>query len=200
MDSEQMPSAALTGSTSRAKGPQLVLQSSLGVLAWLGFSALWVWQLEVNVPERWLDSLTVIGTIAGLWVIFTLGWVAWNRSIYRRRHRRNTPVRLEVGMDHDSLGRPIVASRWIRTAPGQILISVNGDGTKRYREAELSSKAMPTRGTTPTPLPTRGATPTALQRLIQGVLTHRNGRARRNGHPHRNGRPAWASRRSGIKR
>ncbi|MGZ5313414.1 MAG: hypothetical protein ACXWEA_04330, partial [Solirubrobacterales bacterium] len=69
------------------------------------------------------------------WTVFTIGWVAWNRGIYRRRHQRDQAAVVEVEMDEDVLGRPVIGAREARDAAGQIVISVDAEGVKRYRRA-----------------------------------------------------------------
>lgn len=128
-------SVALTGSRSRASDGRRAVQIALGALSWIGFGALWMWQLEVYVPSTWLYSITLIAIILAAWIAFTVCWVRWNRNIYARRHRRTTPVRQEVSFTEDSLGRPIVAPGGIRAADGQIIVSVDEDGAKRYDPA-----------------------------------------------------------------
>lgn len=125
-------SVALTGSASRANPLRRAFQAALGALSWIGFALLWVWQLEVYVPSTWMYSICLIAIILAAWIVFTIAWVKWNRNIYARRHRRTTPVRMEVEMAEDSLGRPIVASGGIRAAEGQIFIDVDESDRKRY--------------------------------------------------------------------
>ena len=128
-------SVALTGSRSRASGPRRAVQIALGGLSWIGFTLLWMWQLEVYVPSTWLYSICLIAIILAAWVVLTICWVRWNRNIYARRHRRTAPVRQEVAFDEDSLGRPIRASSGIRAAEGQIIVRVDSDGAKTYGPA-----------------------------------------------------------------
>jgi hypothetical protein len=63
-------------------------------------------------------------------------------NIYRRRHRRTSAPEREVDFEHDQLGRRIVAPRRITAERGQVLISVEEPGIKRY---ELAEPRPPTR-------------------------------------------------------
>lgn len=180
---------ALTGSSSRASGPRRALQIALGALSWVGFGLLWLWQLEVYVPATWLYSICLIAIILGTWILFTIGWVRWNRNIYDRRHRRTTPVRMEVGFEHDSLGRPIRASGGIRAAEGQVLISVDEDGAKRY-ERERKRPALPRLPALPE-IPRR---PRELPAALAAALAAANGAAPANGNGvHPNGNAVYAN-------
>ena len=129
-------SVALTGSASRAGESRRAIQIVLGGLSWIGFALLWLWQLEVYVPSTWLYSICLIAIILAVWIVFTIAWVRWNRNIYSRRHRRTSPVRQEVSFYEDTLGRPIKALGGIRAAEGQIIVSVDDDGNKRYDSAQ----------------------------------------------------------------
>ncbi len=158
-------SVALTGSASRAGKGRRAVQAALGALSWVGFALLWMWQLEVYVPSTWLYSICLIAIILAAWIVLTICWVRWNRNIYARRHRRNTPVRQEVSFDQDTLGRPIKAPGGIRAAEGQIMVSVDGDGNKRYESARLPR------------LPGNGQAPAAAPVAVNG-----NGEVNGNGH------------------
>lgn len=103
-----------------------------GILAWGGFVALWVWQLEVAAPSHWEIDVEVIAGFIILWGLFTVSWVNWNRSIYRRRHRRTEALVTDVEFDHDSLGREIVASPQARHDGGQIFVAIDEEGRKHY--------------------------------------------------------------------
>ena len=133
-------SVALTGSGTRASKPRRAIQIALGALSWIGFALLWLWQLEVYIPATWLYSICLIGSILGVWILFTICWVRWNRNIYARRHRRNSPVRQEVAFYQDTLGRPILAPGGIRAAEGQVIVSVDGAGNKRYDRARRAPR------------------------------------------------------------
>lgn len=180
-DRRQRSSVALTGSRSRAGGMRRAWQLALGALSWVGFALLWLWQLEVYVPATWLYSICLIGIILGLWIVFTIGWVSWNRNIYARRHRRTNPVRMEVGFEQDSLGRPIVASGGIRAAEGQIVISVDEGGAKRYEPAKR--RLLPRLPSVRELLPDWDAIPVAAAAPAAAVPMTANG----NGYAHHNG-------------
>lgn len=125
----------MTGTASDASRTRSVCHAALGVLAWIALGAMWVWQLNTNVPDRWLEGVAAVVAIFVAWAVFTIGWVAWNRGIYRRRHQRDQAVVVEVEMDEDVLGRPVIGAREARDAAGQIVISVDAEGVKRYRRA-----------------------------------------------------------------
>jgi hypothetical protein len=94
-----------------------------------------VWQLNVYVPSDWLGGVELILLLLAAWACFSLGWVAWCRSIYRRRHRRTMPLTREVDFASDRLGRRILAPPGIAAARGQVLISVPEQGVKLYETA-----------------------------------------------------------------
>jgi len=73
------------------------------------------------------------GTLA-LFTVLTLGWVRWNRNIYRRRHRRKAPLVQAVSFVQDTQGRTIVAPPELRERSGEIVVSLTGPelGVKRY--------------------------------------------------------------------
>jgi hypothetical protein len=123
-----------TGASSGSTPARRALHVAIGVLGWALFAGLWVWQLEVFVPSNWLAGLEALGVILAVFALATPTWVAWNRSIYRRRHRRTTPLVLEVDFERDRLGRTIEADPGVRTADGEIAVEVDGDaGVKSYR-------------------------------------------------------------------
>lgn len=97
----------------------------VGVAGWAALAALWLWQLGLGVPARWVEGPVLVLFVFGLWVGFLLCWIVWSRSIYRRRHRRTTPVRYEVGFAADSLGRRITAEPGT-VAASRVEISVSG--------------------------------------------------------------------------
>jgi hypothetical protein len=107
----------------------------IGIAGWIALAALWVWQLGAHVPANWFNGVELILAMLAGWVCLSGAWVAWNRSISRRRHRRTSPIEREVDFAHDTLGRPIVLAPAVRTARGQVLVSVDASGIKRYRLA-----------------------------------------------------------------
>jgi hypothetical protein len=126
-------SVELTGVASEASRTRSFFHVLFGAFAWISFGALWVWTLTFSVPDRWLEGVLLIAAILLAWTLFTICWVTWNRSIYRRRHRRGDPVELEIEMDEDTLGRPVLGAREARDHEGQIVISVDEEGSKHYR-------------------------------------------------------------------
>jgi hypothetical protein len=126
---------ALTGSRSRAGHAQLLAHLLVGLAGWVVLAGLWVWQLKVHVPANWLGGVELILALLAVWVCFSIAWVEWNRSIYRRRHRRTRPIERELDFTRDSLGRPVIASPGLASARGQLIVSVDAEGVKRYRLA-----------------------------------------------------------------
>ena len=125
-----------SGSGSRATTTRRAAHVAAGLLGWTVFVGLWVWQLEVYVPDQWLAGIVMIVAVLGAFAVATPAWVAWNRNIYRRRHRRTKPLVMEVAFDEDALGRRIVADPGVRTAPGRIVVEVDETGrAKTYRVA-----------------------------------------------------------------
>lgn len=120
----------------------------LGVASWLVLAALWVWQLNVYVPSDWLGGVELILVLLAGWVCFSVVWVLWCRNIYRRRHRRTSPLKGEVDFERDPLGRRILAPPGIASGRGQVLISVPQPGVKRYEivEPRVPMRALPARG------------------------------------------------------
>lgn len=123
----------LTGVASEASWLRTFFHVVFGALGWIAFGGLWLWQLTSNVPDRWLEGVLLIAVILVAWTLFTICWVTWNRNIYRRRHRRGDPVVVEVEVDEDTLGRPVIGARKARDHAGQIVISVDEEGSKHYR-------------------------------------------------------------------
>jgi len=131
----------------------------LGTASWLVLAALWVWQLNVYVPSDWLGGVELILVLLAGWACFSVAWVVWCRNIYRRRHRRTSSLKREVGFERDPLGRRILAPPGIAAARGQVLISVPESGVKRY---EIVERRAPMRT-----LPARGEQGLAVQRERQ---------------------------------
>ncbi|HSZ14645.1 MAG TPA: hypothetical protein VK790_11495 [Solirubrobacteraceae bacterium] len=105
-------------------------------MSWVALAALWVWQLDVYVPSDWLGGVELILALLAGWTCFSVMWVAWCRNIYRRRHRRTSPLKREVNFERDALERRIVAPPGIAATRGQVVISVDEAGVKRYQLVE----------------------------------------------------------------
>jgi len=116
-----------TGARSRATPARKAFHILLGVLSWVGFAALWVWQLEVSVPADWGVAVAGLVVVLAIYGIYVTGWVAWNRNIYRRRHRRTEALEIEVGFERDSLGRSINADPRLVLHPGEVVVTVSDD-------------------------------------------------------------------------
>jgi len=148
MGTAQPRSIALTGSRSRTSRHRLLGHLLFGLASWLALVALWFWQLKIYVPSDWLGAVELIFALFAGWACFSVGWVAWCQSIYRRRHRRTVPLTRDIDFSHDTLGRRIIASPGIKEAPGQLIISLAEDNVKRYQPAAQSTRKRP--------LPARG--------------------------------------------
>lgn len=125
----------LTGSRSRATRGRRIGHVLAGLAGWTGLAALWAWQLGIGVPSRWIDGPVLLLVVLGLWICLLRCWVGWSRSIYRRRHRRTTPVRLAVDFTQDSLGR-MLAVEPHTAAAHKVEILVSRPGVKVYEAVE----------------------------------------------------------------
>lgn len=96
---------------------------------------MWIWQANVGIPADWWVGVEVIGAVAAGYGIFVVSWVAWNRSIYRRRHRRTEPLQLEVAFTTDTLGRTIVAGPGVAAYPVEVVVSVSADDRSKLYDA-----------------------------------------------------------------
>jgi hypothetical protein len=100
-----------TGSASRASRLRSCAHFAVGAGAWLLLGVLWLWQVDAHhIPAHWLATVTAVVVGAAVFAAFCVVWVVWNRSIYRRRHNRRSPIIREVQFESDALGRLIVAS------------------------------------------------------------------------------------------
>ena len=123
-----------TGARSRASVARKALHAVVGLGSWLVFAALWVWQLEVNVPAEWPWAVGALVVRAGGYWAGVTAWVAWNRNIYRRRHRRTEPIAVDVSFERDSLGRVVAADPLLILHPAEIVVKVSEDDqVKHYR-------------------------------------------------------------------
>jgi len=116
-----------TGGRSRATPSRKALHVLVGVLSWVGFGALWIWQLDVSVPSDWGFAVAGLVVLLATYGIYVVAWVAWNRNIYRRRHRRTEAVEIEVGFERDALGRSINADPRLVLHPGEVIVTVSDD-------------------------------------------------------------------------
>jgi hypothetical protein len=73
--------------------------------------------------------------VLALWICLLRCWVGWSRSIYRRRHRRTTPVTLAVDFTQDSLGRTLAVEPHTAVAH-KVAILVSRPGVKFYEPVE----------------------------------------------------------------
>jgi hypothetical protein len=129
-----------TGLGTRIGARRVALHLALGALGWLILGGFWVWQLAVYIPPTWVEGIVLLGAIFAVYVVLTPIWVAWNRSIHRRRHSRTTPLLREVRLDRDALGRPTVGSP--STQAALIRVSLIADGRlKRYLVEETTTRA-----------------------------------------------------------
>ena len=93
------------------------------------------------MPSDWLRGLELLALILCAWSVATPTWVWWNRSIYRRRHRRVVPLRVAVDFECDHLGREIVASPSLESAPGRIVVMVDDDRKHYLTASEVTTDA-----------------------------------------------------------
>lgn len=98
---------------------------------WVGLGAIWAWQLALGVPGRWVEGPAFVLAVCALWVCLLVLWVDHSRRIYKRRHRRTTPVSLRPDFSEDSLGRRVRADPGT-VAARRIEISVSLPGVKAY--------------------------------------------------------------------
>jgi hypothetical protein len=143
---------ALSGSRAGTEPRRRFAHVLIGAASWAALGALWVWQLNVGVPSNWLAGIELILVMLVVWTLFTLVWVAWNRNIYRRRHRRTTAVQRALSFERDPLGRRVLAPAGIGEARGQILITIEADAVKRYSLAP-DSRIRRERARRPVPEP-----------------------------------------------
>jgi hypothetical protein len=128
----------LTGSRSRTTPARRIGHVLAGLAGWVGLAALWAWQLGIGVPSRWIDGPVLLLVVLAFWICLLRSWVGWSRSIYRRRHRRTTPVRLAVDFTQDSLGRKVAVEPHTAAAH-KIEILVSRPGVKAYEPVEGSA-------------------------------------------------------------
>ena len=129
----------LTGSRSRARLAARIGHVLTALAGWVALAALWAWQLRLGVPSRWLDGPTVLLAVLVGWIGFLRCWVGWSRSIYRRRHRRITPLSLPVDFSQDSLGRKVTLEPHT-VAAHKVEILVSRPGVKAYEPVETRSE------------------------------------------------------------
>ena len=123
-----------TGLASRASRARRLLHVLVGLMGWIGFVGLAVWQLGFFAPREAGIGLAALAACGAGLTCIGIGWVRWNQSIYRRRHRRTAPIVVNVGFSHDTLGRPIAAPPGVCEAHGQIFVAVDAaSGVKSYR-------------------------------------------------------------------
>lgn len=128
------PTRVATGARSRASARRRVLHVVVGAGSWLGFAGLWVWQLNVSVPPNWPIALAGLAGVFGAYAVLVPAWVRWNRSIYRRRHRRTSSVQVPVDFGHDMMGRTVAVAPELDLDPPTIVVTVSeDDSTKLYR-------------------------------------------------------------------
>lgn len=124
----------------------------VGIASWIALATLWIWQLHTYVPSNWFAAVELIFVLLAGWACFSLAWVAWCRNIYRRRHRRTRPLQRPIDFSADTLGRKILAPPGIGSARGQVILSVDASGAKRYRLAREPEQSPPATDSLRTPL------------------------------------------------
>lgn len=109
------------------------MHALLGVTAWAGFLSLWVWQIDGYLPTHWMGGLIMIGVGAAGYAILTPLCVWWNRNIYRRHHKRRSPIICEVGFKTDRLGRKLLIRPAVLLHPTRVTVDLDeANETKRY--------------------------------------------------------------------
>jgi hypothetical protein len=107
------------------------------------FIALALWQARVHAPEGWLRDVAALTGLGLVLSVAARGWIAWNRGIYRRRHRRTTALILPVAFAEDVVGRPIQAPPGTRRHTGEVVISIDElTGVKCYRPVHPGAREL----------------------------------------------------------
>lgn len=121
-----------TGSASRASRLRAGAHAAVGAAGWLLLGFLWLWQFEADhVPSDWMTTVAVTTGGALAFAASCVGWVCWNRSIYRRRHNRRAPIASQIQFESDALGRAIVVSEGGRDA-SRVVIDIDSDADVKY--------------------------------------------------------------------
>jgi hypothetical protein len=82
----------------------------VGGAGWLLLGLLWLWQFKTReIPGDWPIVVTAAAGGGLALAVLSVAWVRWNQDIYRRRHRRRTPLIAAVQFEKDAVGRRIVA-------------------------------------------------------------------------------------------
>lgn len=93
---------------------------------------LWAWQAETHdIPANWAIVVAATGAGGIALAALSVAWVRWNQDIYRRRHRRLTPLVADVQFELDAVGRHVVAASDV-LAGSRIVIRIDEAGVKRY--------------------------------------------------------------------
>lgn len=121
-----------TGSASRSSRLAKAAHICLGGAGWSLLGLLWLWQSNTRyIPGDWAIVVAATGAGGLALAALSVAWVRWNQGIYRRRHRRLTPLIAEVQFETDAVGRPIVATP--EAVDGsRIVIRIDAAGVKRY--------------------------------------------------------------------
>jgi hypothetical protein len=112
--------------------------AAVGAAAWVLLGALWLWQIEAHhVPAHWLLTVAVVLGVTIVFAGLCVGWVSWNRNIYRRRHNRRVPIVSDVQFDSDALGRLIVASDEGRLA-SHLIVEIDAAASRKHYRVRTS--------------------------------------------------------------
>jgi hypothetical protein len=109
----------------------------MGALGWVGFAALWAWQLLVFVPGDWFVGVIAIAVTVVLFAGLAPAWVHWNRNIYRRRHRRTSAIKRSVQLDHDTLGRTVVLGPGVNVTDREIVVTADSQANVKHYDAPV---------------------------------------------------------------
>lgn len=125
-----------TGQASRSTRARSALHAVAGVASWIALILLGAWRFGSDAPAHAWTAVLGIGVYGIAFAAIGVAWIAWNRNIYRRRHRRTSAITTPVAFTHDTTGRQIAASPGIQEASGTIIVDVDPEsGRKTYRSA-----------------------------------------------------------------
>lgn len=126
-----------TGQASRSTRARSALHALAGAASWIALIVLCAWRFGSDAPAHAGSAVLAIGLTGIVFATLGVAWVAWNRNIYRRRHRRTSAIVTPVAFTHDTTGRQIAAAPGIQEASGTIVVDIDPEsGRKTYRSAE----------------------------------------------------------------
>ena len=132
-----------TGAASRASRTRERLHLVLGAGSWVAFALIWRWHLVTDVPEDLPRTLLTIGGFLAAFCLATPAWVAWNRNIYKRRHRRTSAIVRPVAFERDWTGRRVVPVRGARHHVGEVVVDLATAGGLEVKTYEPTTPPAP---------------------------------------------------------